>query len=128
VVNIYVTTRQYMPEDSKLHTRRRENLKSHNFKTCSLICISLTNPSTIQPGTLTTTPTCSCPVILIAALLTMTSPRKRSSPDCRQCCEQRVNIAKCPVWQYNKAKQVALFEAFNVCFRLRIHDTRGRHV
>jgi hypothetical protein len=28
-VNIYLTTRQYIPEDSKLHTRRRENLKSH---------------------------------------------------------------------------------------------------
>jgi hypothetical protein len=24
-----VTTRRYIPEDSKLHTRRRENLKSH---------------------------------------------------------------------------------------------------
>jgi hypothetical protein len=23
------TTRRYIPEDSKLHTRRRENLKSH---------------------------------------------------------------------------------------------------
>jgi hypothetical protein len=28
--NIYLTTRQYIPEDSKLHTRRRENLKCHN--------------------------------------------------------------------------------------------------
>jgi hypothetical protein len=28
-VNIYLTTRQYIPEDSKLHTRRRENLKFH---------------------------------------------------------------------------------------------------
>jgi hypothetical protein len=27
-VNIYLTARQYIPEDSKLHTRRRENLKS----------------------------------------------------------------------------------------------------
>jgi hypothetical protein len=27
--NTYLTTRQYIPEDSKLHTRRRENLKSH---------------------------------------------------------------------------------------------------
>jgi hypothetical protein len=26
---ICLTTRQYMPEYSKLHTRRRENLKSH---------------------------------------------------------------------------------------------------
>jgi hypothetical protein len=28
-VNFNVTTRCYIPEDSKLHTRRRENLKSH---------------------------------------------------------------------------------------------------
>jgi hypothetical protein len=28
-VNIYLTTRQHIPEDSKLHTLRRENLKSH---------------------------------------------------------------------------------------------------
>jgi hypothetical protein len=27
-VNIYLTTRQYIPEDSKLHKHRRENLKS----------------------------------------------------------------------------------------------------
>jgi hypothetical protein len=27
-VNFNVTTRRYIPEDSKLHTRRRENLKS----------------------------------------------------------------------------------------------------
>jgi hypothetical protein len=30
-VNIYLTTRQYIPEYSKLHTRRRENMKSHNI-------------------------------------------------------------------------------------------------
>jgi hypothetical protein len=29
-VDIYMTTRHYIPEDSELHTRRRENLKSHN--------------------------------------------------------------------------------------------------
>jgi hypothetical protein len=29
LVNIYLTTRKYISEDSKLHTRRRENLKSH---------------------------------------------------------------------------------------------------
>jgi hypothetical protein len=29
-VDIYLTTRQYIPEDSELHTRRRDNLKSHN--------------------------------------------------------------------------------------------------
>jgi hypothetical protein len=27
-VNFNLTTRRYVPEDSKLHTRRRENLKS----------------------------------------------------------------------------------------------------
>jgi hypothetical protein len=27
--NFNVTTRRYIPEDSKLHTRRRENLTSH---------------------------------------------------------------------------------------------------
>jgi hypothetical protein len=30
-VNFYQTTRRYNREDSHLHTRRRENLKSHNF-------------------------------------------------------------------------------------------------
>jgi len=30
-VNFNVTTRRYIPEDSKLHTRRRENLKSHKM-------------------------------------------------------------------------------------------------
>jgi hypothetical protein len=28
-VGIQLTTRQYIPEDSELHTHRRENLKSH---------------------------------------------------------------------------------------------------
>jgi hypothetical protein len=28
-VNINFTTRRYIPEDSKLYNRRRENLKSH---------------------------------------------------------------------------------------------------
>jgi hypothetical protein len=28
-VDIKLRTRQYIPEDSELHTRRRENLKSH---------------------------------------------------------------------------------------------------
>jgi hypothetical protein len=28
-VDIQLRTRQYNPEDSELHTRRRENLKSH---------------------------------------------------------------------------------------------------
>jgi hypothetical protein len=29
-VNFYQTTRRNIPEDSHLHTRRRENLKSHH--------------------------------------------------------------------------------------------------
>jgi hypothetical protein len=36
-VNIYLTTRQYIQEESKLHTRRRENLKSHKTITI-LLC------------------------------------------------------------------------------------------
>jgi hypothetical protein len=31
LVNFYQTTLRYNPEDSHLHTRRRENLKSHLF-------------------------------------------------------------------------------------------------
>jgi hypothetical protein len=31
-VDIQLRTRQYMPEDSELHTRRRENLKSHIYR------------------------------------------------------------------------------------------------
>jgi hypothetical protein len=31
-VNIHLTTLQYIPEDTKLHTRRCENLKSLVFK------------------------------------------------------------------------------------------------
>jgi hypothetical protein len=30
-VDIQLRTRQYIPEDSELHTRRRENLKSHRL-------------------------------------------------------------------------------------------------
>jgi hypothetical protein len=30
-VNLNVTTRRYIPEDCKLHTRRRENLKSYRI-------------------------------------------------------------------------------------------------
>jgi hypothetical protein len=33
-VNFYHTTRRSNPEDSRLHTRRRENLKSHQNLTC----------------------------------------------------------------------------------------------
>jgi hypothetical protein len=36
-VDIQVRTRQYIPEDSELYTRRRENLKSHI--TCLLFFI-----------------------------------------------------------------------------------------
>jgi hypothetical protein len=31
-VDIQLRTRQYIPEDSELHTRRRENFKSHIFQ------------------------------------------------------------------------------------------------
>jgi hypothetical protein len=31
-VSIYLTARQYIPEDSKRLTRRRENLKSHDWE------------------------------------------------------------------------------------------------
>jgi hypothetical protein len=30
-VDIQLSTRQYIPEDSELHTRRRDNLKSHEI-------------------------------------------------------------------------------------------------
>jgi hypothetical protein len=30
-VDIQLTTRQYIPEDSELHARRRENFKSHEI-------------------------------------------------------------------------------------------------
>jgi hypothetical protein len=35
-VYIQLRTRQYIPEDSELHTRRRENLKSHIFDGCTV--------------------------------------------------------------------------------------------
>jgi hypothetical protein len=38
-VDVELRTRQYIPEDSELHTRRRENLKSHIF-ICCLFCDS----------------------------------------------------------------------------------------
>jgi hypothetical protein len=40
-VNFNVTTWRYIPEDSKLHTRRRENLKSHTVLNKSVICLYL---------------------------------------------------------------------------------------
>jgi hypothetical protein len=42
-VDIQLRTRQYIPEDSELHTRRRENLKSHLIFTS--ICVSYQLPS-----------------------------------------------------------------------------------
>jgi hypothetical protein len=36
-VNINFNTRRYIPEDSKLHTRCRENLKSHILSACSAL-------------------------------------------------------------------------------------------
>jgi hypothetical protein len=39
-VNFYVTTRRYIPKDSKLHTRRCENLKSHKVITPASILTS----------------------------------------------------------------------------------------
>jgi hypothetical protein len=41
-VDIQLTTRQYIPEDSELHTRRRENLKSHTsvlLRICAFISV-----------------------------------------------------------------------------------------
>jgi hypothetical protein len=34
-VDIQLRTQQYFPEDSELHNRRRENLKSHNYASCA---------------------------------------------------------------------------------------------
>jgi hypothetical protein len=36
-VDSHLTTWQYIPEDSELHTRRRENLKSHKFQNVLII-------------------------------------------------------------------------------------------
>jgi hypothetical protein len=36
-VDIDFRTRQYTPEDSELHTRRRENLKSHSLNVVLLL-------------------------------------------------------------------------------------------
>jgi hypothetical protein len=35
-INFNVTPRRYIPEDSELHIRRRENLKSHNYPSICL--------------------------------------------------------------------------------------------
>jgi hypothetical protein len=39
-VNFYLTTRRYNPEDSHLHTRRRENLKSHLVNLYGAFCLA----------------------------------------------------------------------------------------
>jgi hypothetical protein len=39
-LNFYQITRRKNPEDSHLHTRRRENLKSHKAYICMTECIS----------------------------------------------------------------------------------------
>jgi hypothetical protein len=36
-VDIYLTTRQYVPQDSELHSCRRENLKAHEYERDSLL-------------------------------------------------------------------------------------------
>jgi hypothetical protein len=39
-VDIQLRTRQYIPEDSELHTLRRENLKSHEVFLFELACLT----------------------------------------------------------------------------------------
>jgi hypothetical protein len=46
LTNIYLATRQYIPEDSELHTRRRENLKSH------IVSLKLTGVSEVRTATI----------------------------------------------------------------------------
>jgi hypothetical protein len=43
LVNFYQTTRRYIPEDSQLHNRRRENLKSYWVKTYRSVCLRSVN-------------------------------------------------------------------------------------
>jgi hypothetical protein len=40
-VDIQLRTWQYMPKDSELHTRRRENLKSHTVSIVEIIKVSV---------------------------------------------------------------------------------------
>jgi hypothetical protein len=40
LVNFYQTTRRYNPEDSNLHTHRRENLKSYKG-ICVCVCVDI---------------------------------------------------------------------------------------
>jgi hypothetical protein len=44
-VHIQLRTRQYIPEDSELHTRCRENLKSHVFITIIIIILFYVCPT-----------------------------------------------------------------------------------
>jgi hypothetical protein len=43
-VNFNVNTRRYIPEDSKLHVRRRENLKSHTVNLYGEATLRCTRP------------------------------------------------------------------------------------
>jgi hypothetical protein len=47
-VNLNLTTRQYIPEDSKLYTRLRENLKSHKLQMLHRIILSQVNTMAIN--------------------------------------------------------------------------------
>jgi hypothetical protein len=45
LVNFYQTTQCNNPEDSHLHTRRRENLKSHFTKKTAVAVVFVTRPN-----------------------------------------------------------------------------------
>jgi hypothetical protein len=47
-VNIDLATRQHIPEDSELHTRRRENLKSHTLTT--MFQVHMLGPCSVDGG------------------------------------------------------------------------------
>jgi hypothetical protein len=47
-VDIQLRTRQYIPEDSELHTRRCESLKSHMYHITSIAFILLNSNVTIS--------------------------------------------------------------------------------
>jgi hypothetical protein len=50
-VDIQLRTRQYIPEDYELHTRRRENLKSHLFSVVTKLFSQC--PSTLNQALVT---------------------------------------------------------------------------
>jgi hypothetical protein len=52
MVNFYQTTRRY-PEDSHLHTRRREYLKSHDFETLFIFVVKVSILSGLRTETST---------------------------------------------------------------------------